>query len=70
MEKTSHFIYYKHIITDKNSNVHMFFYPFVGSDGYQADYIKIYTDTGAYTCYFSKFLDDDDSEMGHGCVSF
>ena len=52
------------------SNLHMLFYLFIGSDGYQADYIKLYTDTGAYTCYFTKFLDGDDSEMGHSCVSF
>merc|ERR1711894_811026 len=33
---------------------------FEGSDGYQADYIKVGTDTGYYQCNFIKFLDGDD----------
>merc|ERR1712018_999558 len=28
-----------------------------GSDGYQADYIKVDTDTGYYQCNYQKFLD-------------
>merc|ERR1711962_1676677 len=35
-----------------------------GSDGYQADYIKVDTDTGYYQCNYMKFLDGDDSEEG------
>ena len=41
-----------------------------GSDGYQADYIKVDTDTGYYQCNYMKFLDDDDSEEGFNCVAY
>merc|ERR1712080_257884 len=40
-----------------------------GTDGYQSDYIKAWTDSGYYECYFSKFLDGDDSEQGQDCIS-
>merc|ERR1712135_15436 len=41
-----------------------------GSDGYQADYIQVGTDTGTYQCNFGKFLDGDDSETGFSCAAF
>jgi len=40
-----------------------------GSDGYQADYVQVETDTGYYKCYFHKFLDNDDSEQGSNCIA-
>merc|ERR1711944_214733 len=41
-----------------------------GTDGYQADYIQVGTDTSTYQCNFGKFLDRDDSENGFGCAAF
>ena len=44
-------------------------YLILGSDGYQADYINVGTDTGRYQCQFNKFLDNEDSENGFSCVA-
>ena len=44
-------------------------YVISGTDGYQADYIKLYTDNGYYKCYYDDFLDDDASEQGHNCYA-
>jgi len=41
-----------------------------GTDGYQGDYVKVYVDSGYYQCYFSKFLDNEDSEQGQNCVYY
>ena len=49
------------------------FYPILllGTDGYQADSIVVYTDPATnYECTFSTFLDGETSEIGHNCSPF
>ena len=38
-----------------------------GPDGGQFDYVDVFTQSHAYRCYFSKFLDNGDNELGHDC---
>ena len=55
-------------IFDKLSN-NLISKQILGSDGYQADYVQVETDTGYYKCYFHEFLDNDDSEQGSNCIA-
>merc|ERR1712038_1011240 len=41
-----------------------------GVDGGKFDWVQVFTDNGRYECYFSKKLDSNDSEDGHGCQYF
>ena len=38
-----------------------------GPDGGQFDYVDVFTQVHGYRCYFSKFLDNGDNELGHDC---
>ena len=47
---------------------------FLGSDGWKGDWVKVYTTDGydgtdgmIYECFYSSFLDGDDSELGRTC---
>ena len=42
----------------------------LGLDGGQFDWAKIYTPMGVYTCHFSEFLDDGETETGQNCNFF
>ena len=43
---------------------------FSGSDGWKGDWVKAYTSNGpTYECFYSAFLDGDDSEVGHQCTA-
>ena len=39
----------------------------IGPDGGQFDYVDVFTQIHGYRCYFSKFLDNGDNEVGHDC---
>ena len=42
---------------------------FLGQDGWQGEWAKVYTDNGVnYICDFEQFLDGDASEQGKNCV--
>lgn len=39
-----------------------------GMDGAQFDYVVVYTQEQVVKCFFHKFLDGNDDELGSGCI--
>ncbi len=39
-----------------------------GPDGGQFDYVAVYTQSETVKCFFHKYLDDNDFELGSGCT--
>ena len=45
-----------------------FFVHVIGPDGGQFDYVTVVTQTETVKCFFHKYLDDNDYELGSGCT--